>query len=182
MVQLLLGTDLNPEQMRYANVAGTSGRTLLALIDDILDLSKIEAGKIKLESLSSDVRDTVENVVHLSRTQAAAKGLHIESRVSPKIPALVRGDAHRLRQVLTNLSANAIKFTHSGEVTLQVTVESQGESQGDSVATLRFAVTDTGIGIRPEQIAVLSLRSSRLMPPLPANTAAPDSGWLSASN
>ena len=132
-------------------MAQTSGRALLALIDDILDLSKIEARKITLENLSFNLRHTIEEVVQLLRVQANAKGLDFGSRVSPEIPPLLRGDAHRLRQVLTNLAGNAIKFTERGEVTLDAALE----SQGDGTATVRFAVTDTGIGIRPDQVAAL---------------------------
>jgi PAS domain S-box-containing protein len=151
MLQLLVGTDLTPEQRRYASVAQGSGRSLLTLIDDILDLSKIEARKVTLEKLSFDLRQTVEDVVQLLRVQASAKRLQVHSRVSPEIPPLLRGDAHRLRQVLTNLSGNAIKFTERGEVTLDAALE----CQGSGTATVRFTVTDTGIGIRPDQVAAL---------------------------
>jgi len=151
MVQLLLETDLTPEQLDYANVAQASGRALLALIDDILDLSKIEARKITLEKLGFDLRRTVEDVVQLLRVQASAKGLRIHWRVSEEIPPLLGGDAHRLRQVLTNLCGNAIKFTERGEVALDAALE----SQGDGTATVRFTVTDTGIGIRPDLAAAL---------------------------
>jgi PAS domain S-box-containing protein len=151
MIQLLLETNLTPEQRQFVTVAQSSGLTLLALIDDILDLSKIEARKITLEHLILNLRDTIEDVVQLLRVQASTKGLQIQSRVSPEIPPLLRGDAHRLRQVLTNLSGNAIKFTERGEVTLDAVLE----SQRDGTATVRFAVTDTGIGIRPDQLAAL---------------------------
>jgi PAS domain S-box-containing protein len=151
MIQLLLETSLTPEQREYANVAQTSGRVLLALIDNILDLSKIEAGKVALENLSLDVRRTIADVVQLLRVQASAKGLQLHSRVLPEIPTFLRGDAHRLRQVLTNLAANAIKFTERGEVTLKAELE----SQGDGKATVRFAITDTGIGIPQNQVAAL---------------------------
>jgi PAS domain S-box-containing protein len=151
MNQLLLETSLTPEQRRFAEVAQTSGRTLLALIDDILDLSKIEAGKIALENLLFDLGQTVDELVLPLRVHAEAKGLVIYSRVSSKIPRLLRGDAHRLRQVLTNLSANAIKFTARGGITLNAELE----NLCGCAATVRFTVTDTGIGIGAEQIAVL---------------------------
>ncbi len=147
MLQLLSGTDLTVEQREYAQVAQTSGRTLLALIDDILDLSKIEARKITLEKLDFDPRRTMEDIVQLLRVQAAAKGLELHSRVSADIPLLLQGDAHRLRQVLTNLAGNAIKFTERGEVRLEaVLLEKQG-----GTATVRFEIADTGIGVRPDQ-------------------------------
>jgi len=154
MLQLLLGTELTPEQQRFANVAQKSGRSLLELIDGILDLSKIEARKITLENLSFNLHHTIEEVCEPLRVQANAKGLRFCSRLSPETPQFVRGDAHRLRQVLTNLVGNAIKFTERGEVTLYTALE----SQGDRTATIRFAVDDTGIGIRPEQVAVLFSR------------------------
>jgi len=145
MIELLLETGLTAEQRRYATVASGSGRTLLALIDDILDLSKIESRKITLENLSFDARAIIEDVVQLLRVQASEKGLLLHARVSPEIPPLLRGDAHRLRQVLTNLCANAVKFTEHGEVRLDVTL--------DEPATVRFSVTDTGIGIPPDRVA-----------------------------
>ena len=151
MVQLLLETDLTPEQRQCATVAQASGRTLLVLIDNILDLSKVEAHKIVLENLSFNLRDTVEEVVQLLQVQATRKGLSINSHLSREIPRFLRGDAHRLRQVLNNLASNAIKFTEHGEVTLDGVLE----RHGDNSATIRFTVTDKGIGIRPDQLATL---------------------------
>jgi len=151
MLQLLLATDLSPAQRRYATISQTSGRTLLALIDDILDLSKIEARKITLERLDFSVRQTVDDVVQLLSALATAKGLSMHSHVSEEIPPLLGGDANRLRQVLTNLAGNAIKFTQRGGVTLDAALE----CTRDGTATVRFAVTDTGIGIRPDQAAAL---------------------------
>jgi len=151
MVQLLLETDLTPEQRRYATVAQSSGRTLLVLIDNILDLSKVEARKIVLENLSFNLRDTVEEVIQLLQVQATGKGLSIKWSLSPAIPRFLRGDVHRLRQVLNNLGSNAVKFTEHGEVTLAGVLEGQGENS----ATVRFTVTDAGIGIRPDQLATL---------------------------
>jgi PAS domain S-box-containing protein len=151
MNQLLLSTDLTPEQRQYVEVVQTSGRTLLALIDDILDLSKIEAGKISLEKQILNVRQVLADVISLLQDRVTAKGLHVLSCVSPDVPQLVKGDAHRLRQILTNLTANAVKFTDHGEVTFNV--ELMSESIG--ITTLRFAVTDTGIGICPDQLTTL---------------------------
>ena len=151
MIQLLLGTELSGEQQRYAEVAQTSGRALLALIDDILDLSKIEAGKVQLENLPFDLRRTAHDVIEILRVQASAKGLAFGLRVSPQLPTLMRGDPHRLRQVLTNLAANAIKFTSHGEVAVDLQLEGSAGGQ----VTVRFAVTDTGIGIQPDRAAAL---------------------------
>jgi two-component system, sensor histidine kinase len=151
MLQLLLSTVLTAEQQRYVTVAQNSGTALLALIDNILDLSKIEARKVTLERLAINVRQIVEDVIQLLRVQAATKGLDVRSCLAPEIPTLLLGDAHRLRQVLTNLAANAIKFTERGVVTLDA--ELLGQENGS--ATVRFAITDTGIGIRREQAALL---------------------------
>jgi PAS domain S-box-containing protein len=151
MVQLLLESHLTPEQRRYATVAQESGRTLVALIDDVLDLSKIEAGRMTLEKVIFDVHNIVDGVVQLSRVQANAKGLRVQSRISAQIPRLLHGDPHRLRQVLTNLLSNATKFTERGEVTL----EAELADKSDGTATIRFSIGDTGIGIRSDQIAGL---------------------------
>ena len=151
MIQLLLGTELDSKQTRFANVAQASGRSLLALIDDILDLAKIEARKVVLENLGFNLHETLDDVATLMRVQAGAKGLAFNCRVAPGTPSLVRGDIHRLRQVLTNLTSNAIKFTERGKVTMTAELE----SQQDGMATVRFAVTDTGIGIRPDTVAGL---------------------------
>jgi signal transduction histidine kinase/FixJ family two-component response regulator len=151
MVQLLLASDLTPQQRRYAEIAQASGKTLLALIDDILDLSKIEAGKIKVESLDFDLVRFVEDFGEVWRIPADAKGVSFRLRLLPGTPAGLRGDPNRLRQILNNLTANALKFTERGEVA--ILVERVGEQEGKT--TLRFSVMDTGIGIRPEQAAAL---------------------------
>ncbi len=151
MVQLLLSTDLSAEQRQYVNVALNSGRALLAIINDILDLSKIEAGKIVLEKRDFDLHGTLEDAIGALRFEAEAKGLTLSTRVSPEIPDLLRGDGNRLRQVLNNLAANAIKFTERGGVSIRVELSSESEGK----ATVRFAVADTGIGLRPEQAAAL---------------------------
>jgi signal transduction histidine kinase/FixJ family two-component response regulator len=151
MNQLLLDTDLTAEQRKYVQVAQTSGRTLLALIDDILDLSKIEAGKITLEKRIMNLQQVIADVLLLVQTQSNAKGLEIHSFVSPDLPSMLKGDAHRLRQILTNLMANAVKFTERGEITLNVELV----CESDDKLTVRFAVSDTGIGMRPEQVTAL---------------------------
>jgi signal transduction histidine kinase/DNA-binding NarL/FixJ family response regulator len=151
MIQLLLETDLSPEQRRYATISQASGWTLMALVNDILDLSKIEARRITLENLNFDIRQSIDGVVQLLGVLARAKGLHFHARVSEETPRLVRGDASRLRQILTNLAGNAIKFTERGEVVLDAGLE----CQRDGTATVRFAVADTGIGIPPDRVQAL---------------------------
>jgi PAS domain S-box-containing protein len=151
MLQLLLDTDLNPEQREYAGVIETCGRALMSLIGDVLDLSKIEARKLTLEHMDFDPRRVVESAVQTLSAQAAAKGLAFGWQAAPETPSLLAGDANRLRQVLLNLAGNAIKFTEHGEVAVEVAVESQDNGK----TTLRFSVADTGIGIRPDQEAGL---------------------------
>ncbi|MDR3703184.1 MAG: PAS domain S-box protein [Candidatus Sulfopaludibacter sp.] len=151
MLQLLQGTDLSAEQGRYADMALSSARSLLTLIDDILDLSKIEARKISLERMNFNVRRTIDEVVQLLAVPAHAKGLRLTASVSPETPSLLCGDPYRLRQVLNNLCGNAIKFTERGEVRVEAALESMAPVQ----ATLRFTIADTGIGIQQEQAAVL---------------------------
>jgi signal transduction histidine kinase/CheY-like chemotaxis protein len=151
MLQLLCLTDLTAEQREYADVIESSGRSLLSLIDNILDLSKIEARKVTLETADFNLRRTVEDAVQTLSYQAKAKGLALGWLATPEIPPILRGDPNRLRQVLANLVSNAVRFTEHGEVALRVRVENQHGGK----ATLHFAITDTGIGIRPDQASGL---------------------------
>jgi PAS domain S-box-containing protein len=151
MLQLLSETDLTPRQQRYAEVAQASGQTLLSLINDILDLSKIEARRVTLEILDFNLRAAVQDVIESLRPQANAKWLAFGWRVTAETPDLLRGDPQRLRQVLVNLLSNAVKFTQRGSVTLEVRLRSQEQGK----ATIHFAIVDTGIGIRPEQAPAL---------------------------
>jgi PAS domain S-box-containing protein len=150
-IQLLLMTTLSQEQRRYVEVAQSSGRILLKLIDDVLDLSKIEAGKMVIENIEFDLRHTVEEIVEVWRMQAEAKGLIFSCCIATESPMIVRGDPTRLRQVLNNLCSNAIKFTEHGEVDLHVTMESRQAGK----ATFRFNVTDMGLGIRSDHAVEL---------------------------
>jgi PAS domain S-box-containing protein len=143
MTGLLLDTSLSPEQLQYAQIVRTSGEALLGLINDILDFSKIEAGKLDLETLDFDLRTTLEDTAELLSFKASEKGLELVCIVEPDVSVLLQGDPGRLRQILVNLGGNAVKFTHTGGVTLHASLEAENESQ----ATVRFAVTDTGIGI-----------------------------------
>ena len=143
MTELLLGTRLDGEQRDYTESARNSAEHLLSVINDILDFSKIEAGRLELEHVPFDPRRTVEEVVDLLSLRAHAKGLEMTAVIPPDLPALVRGDPGRLRQVLMNLVGNAVKFTEQGQVVVEV---AEAPAGADSVA-LHFAVRDTGIGI-----------------------------------
>lgn len=147
MTGLLLDTKLDPQQRGYAEMARDSGSTLLDLIDDILDFSKIEAGKVEIETIEFHLYEVVENATAVVATRAAAKGLELASLIDHDILEAFRGDPFRLRQILTNLAANAVKFTEQGEVVLRAKRQAQ---YADKV-TIRFEVTDTGIGISPAQ-------------------------------
>jgi CheY-like chemotaxis protein len=143
MTGLLLETPLTPEQREYAETARRSGEALLTLIDDLLDLSKIEAGRLELETIDFDLARAVEDVLDLLAERARSKGLELGCVVQADVPAMVNGDPGRLRQILLNLVGNALKFTHEGGVSVRV---SRAAPQG-TASVLRFEVTDTGIGI-----------------------------------
>ena len=146
MTRLLLDTPLNAEQRDYAEVIDHSGRALLEIINDILDFSKIEAGRIDLEHVEFDLRRAVREVLGSFAEAAQAKGLELLCLIRHDVPSALRGDPGRLRQVLTNLVGNAVKFTERGEVVLRVTLD---DSSGEAAA-VRFEVRDTGIGIDAE--------------------------------
>ena len=151
MIGLLLDTELTSDQRRYAETVKASGEALLCLINDILDFSKIEAGKLNLEILEFDLHSLIEEFTTSLAFQAQSKGLELLSSMTPGIPSLLRGDPGRLRQVLTNLVGNAIKFTPSGEIIVRVFLE---EDLGEEVK-LRFSVKDSGIGIPESKIQEL---------------------------
>ena len=147
LAELLLDTELSAEQRRSLNLIQSSGETLLALLNDILDLSKIEAEGLHLESVPFDLPRLVDATVSLMGAKAREHGIELLSDIPGSVPEQVRGDPTRLRQVLTNLVGNAVKFTHEGEVVVSARVVA--EQKGN--ATIRFAVRDTGIGIPEEQ-------------------------------
>ena len=151
MTDLLLDTPLDDEQLEYAETVRYSGQSLLAILNDILDFSKIEAGSLDLEAIDFELRGEVEEVAALLAGRAHEKGLELVSFVEPGTPTAVRGDPFRLRQVLTNILGNAIKFTEDGEVTLRAEL---AEDAPDA-ATVLFEVSDTGIGMTEEQQARL---------------------------
>lgn len=146
MTDLLLTSDLNPQQQRYVETIKNSGKSLLEVINDILDFSKIEAGKLRLEAIDFDLRNLLEETINLFSTTADNKRLALSYEISEQTPIALRGDSGRLRQILNNLVSNALKFTHQGEVCIHVSCPEKTQSK----VSLHIQVTDTGIGISPE--------------------------------
>jgi signal transduction histidine kinase/DNA-binding response OmpR family regulator len=146
MTNLLLDTDLNAEQRGFAEVVRESGEALLTVVNDILDISKLEAGKLEIEIIDFDLVATVEAAVAIMAPKAREKAIDMGVFVEPEARGAYRGDPTRLRQILLNLISNGVKFTEEGGVSIQVTVK-RGETAAGGVAPLRFEVTDTGIGM-----------------------------------
>ncbi len=158
MTELALQTELTGEQREYLQMVAASGDALMTVINDVLDFSKIEAGKLDLDTVDFDLRDGLGDTMRTLALRAHLKGLELAYEVRPEVPEVLVGDPHRLRQVLTNLVGNAIKFTEQGEVLVRVdsrqsTVESSEPSAPSprSTVELHFAVCDTGIGIPPDK-------------------------------
>jgi two-component system, sensor histidine kinase len=149
MTELLLKSPLDQQQQEYASTVMLSGQSLLSLINDILDFSKIEAGKLDIDSASFDLRDTTTDITKIHRMAAIRKGLEFRFDIAHDVPDFLRGDALRLRQVLTNLLANAVKFTQVGHVGLNVSAQT---SQHENMVVVAFQITDTGIGMSEEML------------------------------
>lgn len=171
MTSLLLDTELTPTQRDYIETIRVSGDSLLTIINDILDYSKIESGKLDLENEPFKVREMVESVLELLSSRAAEKGLELLLSISPLVPVSVKGDAMRLRQILMNIVGNAIKFTTSGEVVVSVHPADTSDSLGDGFGgahpgagqiALAFAVKDSGIGIDEEGMSRLFISFSQV--------------------
>jgi two-component system sensor histidine kinase RpfC len=146
MSDLMMGTDLSSEQSELASTLRAAANTLLTLIEDILDISKIEAGKFCIEETEFDLHSLISNTKSIMKVQAESKGLSLNIDMSPSTPFLLKGDPHHIRQVFINLIGNAVKFTENGGVTLRTTTCKEDEQS----ATVRFEVIDTGIGISIE--------------------------------
>ena len=146
MAELLLGAALDEKQRSYAEAIRDSGERLLDILNDILDISKLEAGRIELDSIDFDLEAVVDDVVELNAVSALGKDLRIAALVHPSARGLFRGDPARLRQVLANLIGNAVKFTERGSVT----IECRGTEAAEGARLLRVEVLDTGIGVPPE--------------------------------
>ncbi len=152
MTQLLAGTDVNPEQEKYVRTIQVSGEMLLSVINDILDFSKIESGKLELDNVSLDVRTVVHDIYDVQLVKAQEKQLKFEIDIQSNVPPFIVGDVTRLRQILLNLVSNALKFTDSGSVSIEVRLASEQLPIPDRPFQLLFAVTDTGLGLTDEQI------------------------------
>ena len=151
MTGLLLDTTLDEEQKQYAQIVRSSGESLLGLINDILDLSKIEAGKFEIDAMDFDLRASLEDIAEMLAVRAQEKGLDLALNIAPEVPAFVQGDPGRIRQILVNLVGNAVKFTEKGSVTISVSVEREEAQRVD----LLVSVADTGIGMSSEQLGRL---------------------------
>ena len=165
MADLLADTPLNDEQRKYVQIFRRAGDSLLNLINDILDLSKVEASQLELERAGFDLNDVVEKVTEMLAVRAHEKCLELASYIAPEVPTWLIGDQTRLRQVLINLLGNAIKFTDSGEVILRIELDATAPPPpyrgGESVA-LRFNVKDTGIGIPPDKVEMIFERFTQV--------------------
>jgi PAS domain S-box-containing protein len=148
MNDLLLDTDLDDEQRSYAQQVARSGEQMMAIINDVLDLSRIESGHFELDIADFDMREVIEQACTAAQLHADAKGLALEFEVSGDVPACTRGDSTRIRQVLMNLVSNAVKFTAEGSVAVHV----EGATLPGGDVRIRFEVTDTGIGVDPEAL------------------------------
>lgn len=144
MLSLMINGPLTEDQDDHARTAMKSGETLLSLINDLLDFAKVESGRLELENIAYDLRQIVLDVVHLFEEQSAKKNLDVITLISPQIPGSVIGDPARIRQVITNLIGNAIKFTEQGEVVISLDLIASDEQ----TSTVRFTVRDTGVGIK----------------------------------
>ena len=150
LTHLLRNTSINPEQGEFLEAIQSSSNNLLVIINDILDSSKMEAGKLTLEQAPLRLPELMERVARMFRFATEAKGLYFRTEIAPAVPAAILGDAVRLNQVLVNLVGNAVKFTTRGGVTLRLTVVPPAETRG--AAMLRFGVQDTGIGISDDKL------------------------------
>ena len=151
MADLLWETNLTPDQRKYLRIFRRAGGNLLSLINDILDLSKVEVGHLELESTDFDLSDLVEKAIEILAMRANEKGLELACHFSPDVPRAVIGDPNRLHQILINLISNAIKFTDSGSVTVQVMRDPELSTPG----AIRFSISDTGIGIPSDKLAAI---------------------------
>jgi len=151
MMHVLLDSDLNDEQKEHAKIVDSSAKALLSIVNDILDLSKITAGKFELDIWDFDLDITIQDIIALPELQARQKGIDFTYSIDTDVPCLLQGDIGRIRQIINNLTGNAVKFTESGRVILRVSLKSEDKTY----ANLCFSVEDTGIGIKEDQLEKL---------------------------
>jgi signal transduction histidine kinase len=151
MADLLSRTGLTSEQQKYVEIFQRTGVSLLNLINDILDLSKVESGHIELEAVDLDLHDVVSRAMEIVTVRAAAKGLWLRQTIAPDVPRYLTGDPNRIRQIVINLLGNAIRFTETGGIDVTVENDPGNARRG----TLRLAVSDTGIGIAPDKLSAI---------------------------
>ncbi|MHB9138066.1 MAG: histidine kinase dimerization/phospho-acceptor domain-containing protein, partial [Victivallaceae bacterium] len=178
MTELLLESNLNGEQNKYARMIKDSASSLISIINDILDLSKIEAGKLDLEKLDFELRKAVVEVVELMSFRAQGKNLKLNCMIEQDVPMRAVGDPVRLKQILVNLIGNAVKFTPHGTVTLYLRIESKNSGGG----IIRFEVRDTGIGIHPDRIQALFKPFTQSDPSISRKFGGTGLDWQSPDN
>ena len=178
MTELVLDTDVDAQQREYLETAHSSGEALMEIIEDVLDLSKIEAGRLQLVEDDFDPQTVVDEVCDVVAARAHKKGLELHSQTSGSLPSLVRGDEGRLRQIVLNLATNAIKFTEQGEVTVCV----ERLEDADGRAHLRYAVSDSGTASTRASSTRSSRPSSRPTSRRPAGTGEAGSGLRSLAS
>lgn len=156
MVEILQRTKLDKQQREYLEIIQSSSQTLMAILNDILDYSKIEAGKIDLEKTPVELDSLIRSVLDLFRPRARSKEIHLRYKIEEEVPTFIEGDEVRIRQVLLNLVYNAIKFTESGSIEVRVYLEAASENlEETSACMLHFEVEDTGIGIEENRLPLL---------------------------
>ncbi len=170
---LLQKSELTPRQLDYLNTIEKSADNLLGIINEILDFSKIEAGKLVLDSIPFNLRDLIQDTLTILAPAAHAKQLELLSLIYRDTPASLIGDPLRLKQILTNLVSNAIKFTREGTIVVRAMLEDEHEDS----AQLRISVQDTGIGLSPQEVRTLFQPSAKPTTRWPANPAAQGWGW-----
>ena len=175
LTELTLAADLQEEPREYVRMLQSSGVSLRGLVDNVLDMSKIEEGVFNFFTHPFDLRQKIEDIIKLLSILAREKGVKLFSKVADDIPEYIEGDAQRLRQVLNNLIVNAINFTTDGEISVSVTRCQTNNENGGEKVWLEFQVRDTGIGIPEDRLKDLFKNSARSAAPLPANM--PEAGW-----
>ena len=152
MADVLSNTGLNSQQQRFTNIIIRSGQALLTIINDILDFSKIDAGQVELDPQAFSLAEAIRDVSALLEMEAQKKNIRFNFNIQSNLPAMYWGDVGRIRQIVTNLAGNAVKFTNTGSVEIEVSGELRHAADNEHEASLLIQVHDTGIGIPPDKI------------------------------